>query len=759
MNVHVVRANLTSFPLFPFISVSSDVYSCSSFVRTNLLLGHNDELLDIKCHPDNTHVFLATNSAEIKAMRTDNMKAEIVSGHNDIVLALDVSPCGNFLVSASKDSTVRFWKLDFGNKDSIAQCVGIGEGHTESVGCVSFSRNVHAAKAGRLFAISGAREKIIKIWDCSVLFGAGKSGAASGATAEPHRLTAVASKVAHEKDLNCVEVSPNDALVASGSEDKSIRLWATSTAQLASSTAPPAPPMKMEQLGLAPRAVLKGHKRGVWCVRFSPVEKVLVSASGDKTIKIWSAEDYSCLRTFEGHTASIKQVVFINAGMQLLSAGDDATVRLWTIKTSECVGSFEDAHDGKIWAMAATPDGQRVITGGSDSVLNVWRDASAEDAEEAAQARESFLMQSQTLDNLVRSRQFAKAIGICLDLQQQRKALSILTELTAREGSTAVGVKTESELPGIINSLSDEQLTRLLLFIRDWNTHAKTSHVAQTVGEMREGMFENSDRKLEPALIFCLSLVLFFVFQLLAHVFRSLPPSRILANRTLVTQSPSLSLYSARHFQRVDKLLTKTSVIDHLLSQMNAIEADATVEQKADSGRAKKEEAEANSVLAQLLKSEAMEAEESAFPALRPPSAKGAFLAPAASSAAAAAEEKKEDEEEWPEDEDGSAWASNWVEPTAAVPAAAAVETKKKRKGEAKTIEEDQLEEERPPAPASKKSNDKQNNKKKQKVRAEPQPATHEKGNPAKETAHTATASAGSVRGGDANVETKKSKR
>ena len=42
--------------------------------------------------------------------------------------------------------------------------------------------------------------------------------------------------------------------------------------------------------------VFRGHKRGVWCVAFSPVDLVLATSSGDKTIKLWSLTDFSCLK-------------------------------------------------------------------------------------------------------------------------------------------------------------------------------------------------------------------------------------------------------------------------------------------------------------------------------------------------------------------------------------------------------------------------------------------------------------------------------
>ena len=62
---------------------------------------------------------------------------------------------------------------------------------------------------------------------------------------------------------------------------------------------------------------LRGHKRGVWAAAFSPVEKVVATASGDKTIKLWSLQDGGCLRTLQGHAASVLRLSFLSAGMQV----------------------------------------------------------------------------------------------------------------------------------------------------------------------------------------------------------------------------------------------------------------------------------------------------------------------------------------------------------------------------------------------------------------------------------------------------------
>lgn len=75
--------------------------------------------------------------------------------------------------------------------------------------------------------------------------------------------------------------------------------------------------------------VLRGHKRGIWSVEFSPVDQCVITASGDKTIKIWAISDGSCLKTFEGHTSSVLRVSFLTHGTQFVSCGNVANSYLF----------------------------------------------------------------------------------------------------------------------------------------------------------------------------------------------------------------------------------------------------------------------------------------------------------------------------------------------------------------------------------------------------------------------------------------------
>ena len=62
---------------------------------------------------------------------------------------------------------------------------------------------------------------------------------------------------------------------------------------------------------------LRGHRRGVWTVQFSPIDQCVLTGSGDATIRLWALTDGSCLKTFEGHSASVLRASFITFGTQV----------------------------------------------------------------------------------------------------------------------------------------------------------------------------------------------------------------------------------------------------------------------------------------------------------------------------------------------------------------------------------------------------------------------------------------------------------
>jgi U3 small nucleolar RNA-associated protein 13 len=264
------------------------VVDSNTLETTSSLVGHLDDILDVRMLPSRNDsddaeigrtatVALATNSAEIRLMTVATSPDDIVpesstsdtlSGHTAAVLCLDVSPCHRFLLSCGKDRSVRVWDL------ARQQCVGVAAGHTEAVGAAAFSRRIvhfrNPTTDVMAFCVSVSVDRTLKRWNLP------RSLLLTSENPDPVSLSVAGTVRAHEKDINMVSVAPNDSMIATASQDKTVRLWNASDLSL--------------------RATLKGHRRGVWDVQFSPVDRVVVTASGDKTLKLWSLTDYACVR-------------------------------------------------------------------------------------------------------------------------------------------------------------------------------------------------------------------------------------------------------------------------------------------------------------------------------------------------------------------------------------------------------------------------------------------------------------------------------
>lgn len=315
------------------------------------LIGYNDEIVDASFlnynynppSPSSTknsdsHIALATNSSLIRVYSTLNLDARLLEGHSEIVLALDHSSDARILVSGSKDKTARVW-APMASEETDAWgygCVGLCEGHAESVGAVALARGSGGGDGTKpTFMFTGSQDRTIKMWDLSSL-----PTHFSSSTTDMVHCKSLTTHKAHEKDINSLDVSPNDRFLVSGSQDRTAKIYEI----IYTSSPSSAGRGELKLLGTC-----KGHKRGVWCVRFSRHERVVATGSGDKTVKLWSMDDYSCLRTFEGHTNSVLRVDWLRGvgGLQLVSAGSDGLLKVWNVKEEECVATL-DGHEDKV---------------------------------------------------------------------------------------------------------------------------------------------------------------------------------------------------------------------------------------------------------------------------------------------------------------------------------------------------------------------------------------------------------------------------
>lgn len=419
-----------------FSVVSADhnimIHNSSTFYCCKQFIGFSAEILDMAfLGKKDRYLAVATNSADIKVYDTADMNCQVVKGHTDIVLSL--ASLKNYLLSSSKDNTIRLWEIDPSN--FTISCIGIGTKHTQAVGCVAFGKTAHTSFA------SVSQDTCLKLWNVPKTF----------EKDVVLNLNCVTTQIAHKDDINCVTISPNDKLIATASQDKTAKLWTANNLTL---------------LG-----VLRGHRRGIWCARFSPIDQILMTTSGDCVIKLWSLTDMACVVSLEGHDSSVMRAEFIGHGMQILSAGSDGLIKVWSIKSSDCAVTL-DKHDGRIWTMAVAQDETHFYSGGADSLLLKWKDITDEQKVAKHKELQEAALEEQELSNLLKEKKMLKALRLALRLGKPHLSLKIITEVIKNQ---------EAGLEATINRLTSDDKETLLNHTTTWNTNSRNCRVAQLV--------------------------------------------------------------------------------------------------------------------------------------------------------------------------------------------------------------------------------------------------------------------------------------
>ncbi|MEG4287471.1 serine/threonine protein kinase [Microcoleus sp. C2C3] len=156
----------------------------------------------------------------------------------------------------------------------------------------------------------------------------------------------------HSSFVNSLAISPDGKILASGSWDKTIKIWNLETTEL---------------LG-----TLTGHSDRVNSVAISYDGKMLVSGSSDETIKFWNLHNGDLLCTFPGHSMEVNSVA-INPKHQIIAScgGADNTIKLWNLRTGDLLRTLK-GHSDNVNSVVFSPDGKILASGSSDATSKVW---------------------------------------------------------------------------------------------------------------------------------------------------------------------------------------------------------------------------------------------------------------------------------------------------------------------------------------------------------------------------------------------------
>ena len=116
----------------------------------------------------------------------------------------------------------------------------------------------------------------------------------------------------------------------------------------------------------------RGHSQEIWSVAFAPDGLTLASGGNDRFVRIWDIETGRLLRSLRGHTAVVRVVQYSPDGQMLATASEDRTIRLWDHQTGETLRVLFNRYDHAVTSLSFSPDGLMLARAGQNKDIKIW---------------------------------------------------------------------------------------------------------------------------------------------------------------------------------------------------------------------------------------------------------------------------------------------------------------------------------------------------------------------------------------------------